>query len=262
MERSLRVVTINTGKGDGPFRRRLALLASGLQRLDPDVVLLQESLSVCDDPRDTLNELAAKLDMQASYAPARKKYRWVEGEVVLCSSGLGILARHPIVGSEVLSLPADPDDGERIAQLSALEWNANRILLVNIHLSHLRGRDDLRQQQLAALMAHPWFLQNWSCRLIGGDFNTSVEDLPRLFEGLDGWDWRDGYQEAGGQEQRATVPVDGPSEGSRCIDFILSLSPSTTNHPSFRDAAIVLDKPEDGVYPSDHRGVMVTIAIG
>lgn len=261
MTRSLRIVTINTGKGDGPYSQRLDLLATGLQQLRPDIVLLQEALATDNGKRHTLDTLAARLDMHASYAPARRKHRLVEGEHLLCSSGLGILTRQAVTATAVVSLPSDPADGERIAQLSSLEWNSRWFLIANIHLSHLSGQDDLRRRQLATLLSHPWFDQNWSARMVGGDLNTPVGKLPTLFDDLSEWTWRDGYSAGGGASDRATVPVNAPSGEGKCIDFILSVSREPASHPRFQDARVVLDEPENGVYPSDHRGVMVSIDI-
>lgn len=258
---SLRIVTINTGKGDGPFTQRLQLLASGLRQLQPDVVFLQEALSIDDDNKHTVNMLAAHLDMTASYAPARHKQRSVEGEIVLCSSGLGILTNHTVAASEILSLPSDPSDGERVAQLVALEAHSARVLLANIHLSHLRERGALRRSQLATLVAHPWFGQDWSAQFIGGDFNTSVEMLPDLLKGLGEWNWNDGYAKGDGNADRATLPVNQPPADGRCIDFILSVSRDPDSHPRFQDAAVVLHEPKNAIFPSDHRGVMVTAHI-
>src|SRR5688572_26954049 len=114
--RRLRVVTINTGKGDGQYACRLALLADGLTRLDPDIVLLQESFIALDGSAHTARFLADRLGMQAAIAPARRKLREVEGRTVDSESGLAVLSRWMIRGSTTLALPSDPEDGDRIAQ--------------------------------------------------------------------------------------------------------------------------------------------------
>lgn len=261
MPRVLRIVTINTGKGDGAYARRLELLASGLERLEPDIVLLQEVLAICDGSGHTLNELAQRLDMQAIYAPARRKHRLVEGRQVLCASGLGVLSRYAVAGSTIVPLPEHMDDGQRIGQLVAITPGSTRILLGNLHLSHLRGQDQLRRSQFSTLFAHPWFHEPWSARLIGGDFNTIPANLPALFKYLASWDWRDGYVDGGGREPRATVPIAEPPESGKCVDFVLSVAPVRASHPGFYDAAVVLGDSDEGVFPSDHRGVMVTVTI-
>jgi len=75
----MRIVTINTGKCDGSYRRRLELLAAGLAALDPDVVALQEAFVACDGSADTAAYVARRLGLHASAARARRKPRTVEG---------------------------------------------------------------------------------------------------------------------------------------------------------------------------------------
>lgn len=257
----LKLVTINTAKGDGPYARRMELLAAGLERLAPDLVLLQEALVTEDGDWHTARMLGERLTMQMAYAPARLKERSVEGRLYDCTSGLGTLSRFPITATMALPLPSDPADGERIAQCVELGVDGRRLLIANVHLSHLHDRDDLRRAQLAKVLAHPWWLAHRSARLIGGDLNTPIESVPALFSESAGWDWRDGYTYGDGHEPRATFPSALSPDAGRCIDFIISLAPVAEGQPRFRDAAIVLNEPVDGVHPSDHRGVMTTLSL-
>jgi endonuclease/exonuclease/phosphatase family metal-dependent hydrolase len=183
----------------------------------------------------------------------------VEGEWLMCGSGLGALSRLSVLETDRLSLPCDPADGERVAQLLAFDWDGQLLLVVNLHLSHLRGRDDLRRDQMRTLFDHPWFEREWQARLIAGDFNTIPSGLPALFDVATGWHSRDSYITGGGDEARATVPVDAPPGEGFCVDYIISIARQPGAHPEFRDTAIVLADPTDGVYPSDHRGVMVDL---
>lgn len=45
----LRIVTINTAKGDNDYSKRLPWLISSVRTLDPDIVLVQEALVTTDD---------------------------------------------------------------------------------------------------------------------------------------------------------------------------------------------------------------------
>lgn len=116
---NLRVVSINTGKGDGAYHRRLELLSEGLRALNPDVVLIQESLKSDDGSHDTLQFLADRLDLYPSFAPARFKPREVEGVRLNTWSGIAILSK--VVSDEVIQiqLPMDPSDGDRVSLIAA-----------------------------------------------------------------------------------------------------------------------------------------------
>lgn len=71
----MKIVTINTAKGDGQYACRLDGLARELQALLADVILLQESLSTCDRSLSTAAHLGAALNLHATPAPSRRKPR-------------------------------------------------------------------------------------------------------------------------------------------------------------------------------------------
>jgi len=281
----MRIVTINTAKGDGAYGHRLRALADQLRELEPDVVALQEAFSACDGSAATASRLAAALRLHLSFAPARRKPRAVEGRTVLSDSGLAFLTRVPLLDQAVIALPWAPSDGERIAQIGVVRAADGPVLLVNLHLTHLPGASDLRRAQLDTILRQPHLRRPFTARIICGDFNATLRDpeLVALASGKPGWDVRDAYT-AGGGEPRATItpavslrPNPSPP---RCIDYIFSLVETGANtlgdtrarsiggesarHPSFRDSAIVLDRPdpETGIYPSDHLGVATTMVVG
>ena len=120
----MRIVTINTAKGDGQYACRLDVLARELRALQADVVLLQESFSTCDRSLSTAAHLGAALGMHVAQAPARRKPRLVDGRELLSDSGLAILTRAPLLDATVRALPWDPADGERIAQIGLVDHPA------------------------------------------------------------------------------------------------------------------------------------------
>lgn len=259
----LRIATINTAKGDGPYWRRLDLLAIGLSRVNPDVVLLQESFASREDPAaNTARHLGEALGLCVQYAPARIKLREFEGDrQVMSESGMAILSRQPLKDYCALPLPSDLADGPRVAQLATIAVNGVDVLLVNLHLTFLRGRDDLRRKQMASILNHhrP---QESALTLLAGDFNTDITDLPRLFEDCREWHVQDGYTLGGGDSLRTTCPTSRPPDQGRCLDFILSCKRSGSETARFSDSAVILDEPDgDGVYPSDHRGVLTTLTV-
>lgn len=258
----LRIVTINTAKGDYSYHRRMTVMAEQLAELEPDLVLLQESLESPDGRFNTAGELGKRLGLKSCYAPARRKYRAVDSEWIETTSGLGILSRRPLLEAEALLLPSDPADGERIALLARLEIDGHRLLLANVHLSHLWERAELRRRQIEATLAHRWFGEPWDLCLVGGDFNTRLPQLDALLVGVQRWNVRDTYVAGGGGAPRATIPADLPAATGHCVDYLFSLATSPEGHPNFADSRVVLGEADaTGLYPSDHRGVMTTLRI-
>ena len=143
------------------------------------------------------------------------------------------------------------------------------LLLVNLHLTHLRDAAVLRSAQLDTILGHPWLQGQAAARLLCGDFNATLDapELASLVEGSRGWDVRDAYRAGGGAPPRHTIhpaaSLHGGSTVARCIDYIFSLATSPADQPEFAGSAIVLNRPDSGsgVYPSDHFGVMTTISL-
>jgi endonuclease/exonuclease/phosphatase family metal-dependent hydrolase len=265
----VRIVTINTAKGDGQYAYRVESLARQLRELDADVVLLQEALSTCDRTLATASFLGDRLMMEVTASPARRKLRSVDGREVLCDSGLAILTRQPPLDSTVQALPSLRADGERIAQIVLADHPAGPLLVVNLHLTHLRDAADLRRAQLDTILGHPWLHGQAVARLLCGDFNATLDapELASLVDGLRGWDVRDAYQAGSGATPRHTIHPDvslhGGSTVARCIDYIFSLATNPADQPAFTNSAIVLNRPDSvlGVYPSDHFGVTTTMSL-
>lgn len=175
---ALRVVTLNSWKGDGAYAARLTAIIQGLDELAPDVVLLQESLLAPALGADTGGPLAMRLGLAHHFLPLRRKPREVEGRWADSWSGLSILSRLPLRSVRRLDLPADPRDGERAALAAELDWGGMSLTVVNLHLTHLTDADGLRRGQLAAATAGLRLV------LVGGDFNAAPDALPLADLGL------------------------------------------------------------------------------
>ena len=230
-------------------------MASHLAELAPDVILLQECFWAVDGSTDTLRALADDLGMHATWAPARRKKRAFESRDVESDSGLGILSRSPLAETRAVQLPADPRDGERLAQFGLLAREDGAVVLANIHLTHLRDSGALRCSQLATVLDHPWLRRSdVSARLICGDFNAMPPQLRDMLGAIGGgWDIRDTYGLGQGEEPHTTLaPRGGDSGEPRVIDYILSVEADSTTHPRCIDSAVVLNRrdPARGIYPS------------
>jgi endonuclease/exonuclease/phosphatase family metal-dependent hydrolase len=260
----LRIVTINTGKCDGPYQARTAWLAEEVARLRPDVLVCQEVFREDNGPRDTLAVLQRKLGLQASWAPARFKLRECEGVALNGWSGMALLSRYAWAYVDVLELPADDRDGERLAQIALLEVGETSVVVANVHLTHLRDADKLRGAQLDSVLCHPLMQMRKAIRLICGDLNMTPENpvLSRMLSSREAGSFIDTYVQGHGEAERGTLPRRGAAKGPQpCVDYILSLAEADESQPVFTSSAVVLknSEPSSGVLPSDHYGVATTL---
>ena len=110
---AMRLITLNTWKGDGAYHRRLIAMADGLAAENPDIVLLQECLRAPEARLDTAACLAETLGMDHVAWHGRRKARLVEGREFDCTSGVAILSRLPILASRTIMLPVAAADERR-----------------------------------------------------------------------------------------------------------------------------------------------------
>ena len=264
MTQVVRVLTINTGKCDGAYTARLAWLVEEVRRLQPDIVLCQEAFQDLGRQRDTAGALARRLRMDLAWAPARFKERCCEGEMVLGWSGMAMLSIQPWSHTETIVLPTLAQDGDRVAQIGTIDLPGQQLVVANVHLTYLRGEDELRREELQTVLDHPLLRDNSAMRLICGDFNTTLSGpvlAPLLGEGPVG-SLRDAFSLAGAPLPRTTLaPREDGVSPPVCIDHILSLARNASDQPLLTSSSIVLDRPdpESGSYPSDHFGVATTL---
>ena len=89
-----RIVTINTGKCDGAYYRRMRLLIEQLAALEPDVIALQESFRSDDVCGDTANTLAGALRMHAPSCRTGEREHAMERNGLLAGRRCGCRAAH------------------------------------------------------------------------------------------------------------------------------------------------------------------------
>jgi len=260
----LRIVTINTAKCDGPYRARIAWMVEEVRRLRPDVLLCQEVFREDGGDRDTLEALKRGLGLQAAWAPARNKKRQSEGEAVAGWSGMAMLSRRPWAYVDILELPGDDRDGDRVAQVGVLELGESSVVVANVHLTYVPDGDELRECQLQAVLSHPLLKMRQAMRLICGDFNSrhDGEWMSRILATSAEGSLIDCYVAGRGASERSTLAPREASAGVRpCVDFILSLAQDAESHPVFRSSAVVMKNPDPktGTLPSDHYGVATTL---
>ena len=260
----LRIITLNTWKGDGVYSKRLAEMANQLRQLHPDILFLQEAVQSVDGSVDTAGFLAEFLGLHSVYAPARLKIRQIEDKAHVCYSGLAILSSYAIIKQRIDRLPSVAEDLDRISLTAVVALDDKQILLTNLHLTHLPGADALRLRQFAAVTKHINTLCNPSIWLCGGDFNC-VLDKHRLQEvSQNSWlQIDDCYLAAGGHLPGRTLAGNNRPHALGRIDYILNIVGRGMETLCCTNGRVVLERADgNGVLPSDHFGVMVDILIG
>ena len=259
----IRIITINTWKCDGNYDKRLVLLAEQLKELSPAVIACQECFSSEDGKADTLQFLAAELDMQAFFLPGRFRKRLFKGNWVNSFSGLGILSAFPIKELENYMLPDVPGDEQRQLQIAEIALQGdNKMLIANTHLTHVRNVE-LRKEQAGFVADKVSAFHDYKYRIICGDLNaipgsTEINELISKAKAIDC------YTAGGGAEPRYSL-AEAYNRGIMiCVDHIFALPFSASNtYPDFVNSSIVLNSKDHqkGIYPSDHFGISTTLTI-
>lgn len=150
----LRVMTFNVfGNSDDP-----ELVTTIIESTNPDVLFIQEL-----SPRHSF-ELTAKLG---------NHYPFRQFEPLYGRRGIGILSRYPIDSQGWLGLGKDP----YAAQRATLEWQGQKINLINVHLESTMPGEDIetsfreRETQLRQLL--DLIASDPVPTIVAGDFNMT-----------------------------------------------------------------------------------------
>lgn len=262
---TLRIATLNTWKCEGHYTKRLKVMADQLQEEHLDILCCQEVFRSMDGRNDTASTLAARLGMNYSFAAARPKKRSFQGKNIESLSGMAILTRPgiPILSSYTLPLPEVKEDKDRAAQYLVLRCNGNTLLVVNLHLSHLKGAEDFRREQLDTVLNHPLLENNYTAILLCGDFNEGADYTVRSLENR--WEYavRDGYHFGGGEKDVSSLHRERGKKKQERIDhiFLLEDRSDPLAKLSLSNSRMILDQPDCGIYPSDHCAVALDLGI-
>lgn len=252
------IITLNTWKNGGDYARRLTLMGEQMAALAPGIVALQEVFAAPAIGLDTADSLAAALAMPSLHTPARAKPRPHAGVVVDSSSGLALMTRAPVSGHRRLSLPPDPDGGERVALMAQMPWNGLILAIVNLHLTYQPDAHERRREQLQEIVDVVRAGTPVDAALLAGDFNAEPDSEPlRWLRDSSGFSVQNAWDGAGGPQPTMTEPPGSTTFGTRCVDHIMLLQPTERVILRFVSAKRVLDRVDSasGILPSDHAGV-------
>ena len=264
-ELRIKVLTLNLWNVDHALDRRSALLASGLRRLQPDIVCLQEVsqdpatqqarselfAAACGLPHHLFSGIGETASPGAKAMPATLE-------------GLAILSRFPALGQQTIALPNFPGDYPRQAFLAELSVQNRKIVVVTSHLSYppafFRERE-LQMKQVLDSIDQFTSHGDVEAIILTGDFNdepsaASVQAISRSRHGF-----RDVYSTCHPGGDGATFTSNNPYatpgfEPGLRIDYIFA-------SPNLRPLKYrrVFDGADGLDFVSDHFGVMCEFAL-
>jgi endonuclease/exonuclease/phosphatase family metal-dependent hydrolase len=268
VETRVRIATWNLWGRYGPWEARYPAIRETLRRVDADIVGLQEVWE--DDERNQACELARELGYD-SVVFAHNLER--DG----ARSGNAILARWPFRRTEVRALPREgggvrDDEGEeRLVVFAEVEGPRGPVQLFCAHLSWRSDHSAIRQEQVRKIAT---FIREMRPRsfpaVLVGDLNAEpTSDELRMLTGLapvpvPGVVLRDAWDAVDPGARGDTVTNDNPFSAAnldvaRRIDYVLLGQPKLGGVGHALHVELTGNEPVDGMWPSDHYGVVAEL---
>ncbi len=261
IETRLSVLSWNIWWQFGPWQARAPAIEAALAQADADVIALQE---VWGDTADNYGKiLAEKLGYHYAHADC----------MTMNGTGFGnaILSRWPIEKSETLTLSGSQETGEtRNAIYARIDGPRGAFDFFCTHLNWRYEQSHIRQAQVREVAE--FVKKNTSGKMppiLCGDFNAEpMSDEIRALTGLttaaaSGLVFHDAWAVAG---QGAGLTWDNQNpfvaaefEPDRRIDYIFAGRPKARGRGHVTDIEIIGNAPFDGVWPSDHFGLLAKI---
>lgn len=258
----IKVVALNAWGRMGPWPQRLAAIKAELARLAPDVIGFQE---IWDGAGGNMLDEILGAGWHVHHARARE----LEAGVFV---GNAIASRHPIVEHAAWPLVATLDKPRNcVHALIATPWGHLPVFVTHLAWRFHDGLVRLRQlQQIAALIGERAPVQRGEVAtyllppILMGDMNAEPgADEIRYLGGLTAADPPVYFADCFG------VRGDGPGytwhrdntfaalecSPNRRIDYIFVRGPDRWGRGEPLAARVVFDRPEAGVFASDHYGV-------
>lgn len=257
----LRVLTLNIWNLSGDWRSRRRAVVEVIEGCTPDVVCLQE---VIDDAGG--NQARWLAEALGGWAMAYAGAGSATGRF-----GNAIISAAPIEDTASVDLPYVPDPLD--IQRSVLHARTGGVDVFCTHLSWQLHDAALRERQVRALMA---FVRERTAvdatigPVVAGDLNAEPDSSAvRYLTGLGSLDGesvylQDAWRLAGDGGPGHTWSNDNPhaaldQEPDRRLDYVLSGFHGSSGRGRPVECRVVGDAPIDGVWPSDHYGVLAVL---
>jgi len=152
----------------------------------------------------------------------------------------------------------------RVAQFAIIRKRGDTILVINVHLSHLKNGRKLRRKQVREILSHASLDRSYGAVVLCGDFNAAVEeDDLKALRNHAGYLVYDGFL-AGGGDSEASTMVTGATENRRRVDhiFVLEKKKNPVAKLAMKNSRLILNRQDaNGIFPSDHYGVAMDLEI-
>ena len=279
----VRLLTINIWNQWGPWQERLKVLRRALGTESPDVVGLQEVLRMEQGGMSQLDEVGEGLYPHRAYAPAFT----IDAETGF-TFGNAVLSRLPFVDQAYIALPNPVPQEPRSLLYVLCQTPHGQLPIFVTHLDWQLELSHVRCEQVSFIVAHMAAVLADAAKRPGadllpavlmGDFNAEPDsDEIRFLRGRHalplpsggarrGAYFNDCYLYCGGDEKsgvtfaRSNRYAQMEREPDRRIDYIFSALPDRFGRGEPLLAYRCLDKPEEGVFPSDHYGVTTELRL-
>ena len=277
----LRVATLNIWGRSGNWPARREVLRQRLAELEVDVLGLQEVEELVESDGTASNqaeELARSLGFQVAYGVS---FTRPHPGGVTRHFGNAVLSRFPISRSVCCQLPEAERDEPRSALFAVVDTPFALVPVVATHLAWRLDNSAGRVPQvveLARICEMHWPERSehdeddptYFPVVVLGDLNAEPEsDELRYLTGLTslgerGVRFADGWRYGGVGPGYTYDPVNGYAaaahEHARRIDYVLVRGPGDGGTGRPQEPRLAFTEPLDGVYASDHFGVVVDLA--
>lgn len=275
MSLRLRALTLNIWHREAPWERRRELISCGIAALQPDIVGLQEVLELdTGGVRQSQAQELSELCLGAGLV--HRAFACAQEMMPGLAFGNALLSKHPILAQEAIALPGAESGETRSVLFVRVQMPFGEVPVFVTHLNWKlhHGAVRIRQvKRLAELIEERAPVGKTFPPILMGDFNAEPDsDEIRFLRGLaclDGQSvfFADAWTYAGNTTPGFTFDRRNPyaaraHEPPRRIDYIFVRGPDSQWAGEPLETKVVLDAPEDGVWPSDHFGVYTEIRAG
>ncbi len=257
----VRVATLNIWNRMGPWEERLVAIRKEIERLQPDILGMQEVLVLPEHAFDQASAVADGFGYHIAFgrSPDAGPY----------TMGNAILSRWPIARTLVFGLPGT--DEHRCLVHAEIDSPVGKIPFFSTHLNWKFDESSIRQLQVQSLVrfvaanAPPAHYP----AIVVGDFNSEPDsDEIRFLRGLGSLGghsvhYHDAFGHVG-QGPGVTYAMNNPyaallREPDRRIDYIWVRGGDERFRGEPLSARVAFDVPEAGAFPSDHFGVFAEL---